>query len=206
MEILTQGHSIVLVGGWNRNIITPQWVTSSLANVEEAVFQLAIDDPTFPFRILFDDYVLTVRVDRLQLHSQIVSAERLSGATTLANDLLELLPHTPISSLGLNFAWRESDPPSTLLPLFTLSDTSAIADEGHSATETAIKRSFPWQDGILNFTLALKPQGHVIADFNFHWPVARAADAQQYLNARASEARDAALLLLRKVYNLEEDS
>lgn len=206
MEILAEGHNIVLMGGWNRNIITPQWVASSLANVEEVGFQLAIDDPTFPFRILFDDYVLTVRADRLQLHSHIVSADRFSGAATLAHHLLELLPHTPISALGINFAWRESDPPPALLPVFTLTDTTAIADEGRSVTETAIKRSFPWEEGTLTFTMVLKPQGHVVVDVNFHWAVTRAADAQQYLKDRPSEAREAARLLLRKVYELEEDS
>ena len=206
MEILAEGHNIVLVGGWNRNIITPQWVASSLANVEEVGFQLAIDDPTFPFRILFDDYVLTVRADRLLLHSHIVSADRLRRAATLAHRLLELLPHTPISALGINFAWRESDPPPALLPLFTLNDTTAIADEGRTVTETAIKRSFPWADGTLTFTMALKPQGHVVADFNFHWTVTGATAAQQYLTEGPSQAREAARLLLRKVYELEEDS
>lgn len=73
-------------------------------------------------------------------------------------------------------------------------------------TETAIKRHFPWQDGILTFTIALKPQGHVVADFNFHWAVTHAADAQQHLKDRPSEAGEAARLLLRKVYQLEEDS
>lgn len=206
MEILAEGHNIVLVGGWNRNIITPQWVASSLANVDEAGFQLAIDDPTFPFRILFDDYVLTVRADRLQLHSHIVTADRFNGAASLAHDLLELLPHTPISALGINFAWQEPDPPPELLPLFILNDTTAIADEGRSVTETAIKRSFPWKDGVLTFTIVLKPQGHVVADFNFHWIVTSAAGAQQYLKDRPSEAREEARLLLCKIYHLEEDS
>ena len=169
MEIRAEGHNIVLLGGWNRSIFTPQWVASSLGEVDEVGFQLAVDDPNLPFQIFFRDYVLTVRSDRLQLHSTIVSDESLRGTKDLAVRLLGMLPHTPISALGVNFAWRELDPPRSLLPLFTLDDTTFLADAGKTATETAIKRSFPWNGGVLNFTIALSAAGHVRADFNFHW-------------------------------------
>ena len=204
-EIRAEGHNIVLLGGWNRNIFTPQWVASSLGHVDEVGFQLAVDDPNLPFRISFRDYVLTVRSDRLQLYSTIVSDESLHGTRDLAVRLLEMLPHTPISALGVNFAWRELDPPRSLLPLFTLDDTIPLADAGKIATDTAIKRSFPWKESVLNLTIALSAAGHVRVEFNFHWAVAGAVDATQHLNQCVSDAGETARTLLRTVYDLEED-
>ena len=205
MEIRAEGHNIVLLGGWNRSIFTPQWVASSLGQVDEVGFQLAVEDPNLPFRISFRDYVLIVRSDRLHLYSTIVSEESLRGTRDLAVRLLEMLPHTPISALGVNFAWRELDPPRSLLRLFTLDDTIPLADAGKTATETAIKRSFPWENGVLNFTIALSAIGHVRLDFNFHWAVAGADDATQHLNQCVSDTRETARTLLRTVYDLEED-
>ena len=206
MEILVEGHNIVLVGGWNRHIFTPQWVASSLADGADPSFQLALDDPRLTFRISFGDSVLIVSSDRLQLHSTIVGDNSLAASTDLALRLLTMLPHTPVSALGVNFAWRELDPPQDLLTLFTFSDTADLADARRAAAATAIKRTFPWDAGNLNFTISLNSDAHLLAEFNFHWAVTSATEAEQHLSQRVPRTRAVAHTLLRTVYDLEEDS
>ncbi|OIN72561.1 hypothetical protein BL247_10885 [Ralstonia solanacearum] len=117
----------------------------------------------------------------------------------------DLLPHTPIAAIGVNFRYsgKIADEPQ-LAELFLFSDSPKIDADKYRSTSAAVKRSFRLEDGgILN--LATESVGaDVRIEFNFHFEVTSAAEAKlkaapDVLLAKKAEA----IAFLENAYQIE---
>lgn len=117
---------------------------------------------------------------------------------------LEMLLHTPVRALGINFGFTESDPPTEMLKTFDLADAGALADAAYEVRSTEIMREIAIGSTILKLKMGLS-DGTVRFHFNFTNQVAGAQQAADLLQGKVIEYRDKALGMLTTVFNLQEE-
>jgi hypothetical protein len=127
----------------------------------------------------------------------------------MALTVLHALPNTPLIGIGVNFSFVERDPPRPVLELLNLSDARAIARAGWDSSEIAVARKLTGPLGMLQLSLVQGAEGVDIV-LNFHAdtpgpPEAASAAAQQAIDGRVVQLRDAALGFLREIYGLRLD-
>lgn len=170
-ELHNNVSNLVIVGSWNRDIFTPEWVKENLLNGQD--FQVL-----FPMNTLnslkFDvvtKYSFAINLNRLefQLHDGSDGASREMIAT--ARKLLRCLVHTPITTFGVNFVYKSERKGL----LNGISHTEAIKEHLMAEIEsTEVTRVYNiGQDKVLNFKVVQKG-ADTFFDFNYSYNVKNA--------------------------------
>lgn len=184
LEPVVENWSIVVAGSWNRVIFSPQWVAANLAETGNVMLEVAFNDPTKPPRFTFDEVRLSVSPTRLSLFPTNVNDAVLERTSAAAVKVLGVLHHTPVTAVGVNFAFRERQPSARQLDVFRFSDDGRISEQGVRRELASLRRRLVFDDGVvLNLTLQHPVNGdHLTADFNFHWAADTAEAAKQALD------------------------
>lgn len=163
--------NLVIVGSWNKDIFTPEWVKENLLDGQD--FQVL-----FPMNSLnslkFDvvtKYSFAINMNRLefQLYDSSDGASREMIAT--ARKLLRCLVHTPITSFGVNFVYKSERQGL----LNGISHTKDIKEYLTAEVESAeVTRVFKLGQGkVLNFKVIQKGAA-TFFDFNYSYNVKNA--------------------------------
>lgn len=158
--------NIVLLGGFNPNIIQPLWLSRyDVVREKGEEFKTEIQfGPATPQVMTFqlDGFRWEVSLDRVLIGS----GEARSPAEWLIR-LLDLLPHTPIRAVGVNFRLRSerSDWPLEVPKL--PNQESAASLIGEIAASTAVTRGRLEDHTQVNLTLNATSD-EVVLDANLH--------------------------------------
>ncbi len=102
VKLVAERCSIVLVGAWNRAILTPDFLAKAvLGGDREPVFELGVTPP-FVLRVITKRAMALVLPDRIELTAVEASEEGVAMVFGAANDLLAQLEKTPVTAVGLN--------------------------------------------------------------------------------------------------------
>lgn len=175
-ELHNDVSNLVIVGSWNKDIFTPEWVKENLLDGQD--FQVL-----FPMNSLnslkFDvdgKYSFAINLNRLefQLHDSSDGASRELIAT--ARKLLRCLVHTPIATFGVNFVFKSEQHGL----VNGISHTEEIKEHLEAEIEsTEVLRVFKLGQGkVLNFKVVQKGTD-TFFDFNYSYNV---KNAQNLIN------------------------
>jgi hypothetical protein len=158
--------NIVLLGGFNPNIIEPAWLSRHdvVEKKPEEVMTEIQFGPGAPqmMRFNLDGLRWEVSLDRILIGS----GEARSPAKWILR-LLELLPHTPLRAVGINFKLR-SDRADWPLEIPKLPNQEGAASLiGEVVASTAVTRGRLDSVTQLNLTLNAT-ESEVVLDANFH--------------------------------------
>jgi hypothetical protein len=206
MKAIQEGCTIVLLGGWNMSILTPQWISQNLleqSNVDLEVLVTPGNQPQLRYRT--NRFVLTPSTRRLTFNVLDDSDETLGGLEAVVIKLLRSLPHTPISAAGLNFKFCEDEDMVDLARLFNFGDSASLAEFGVTVSATEIQRRLETADVTLNLKLTYLPT-QILFDFNYHSDITPAPDlttvnAIQKLSNTFVLRKELSLRMLREVYH-----
>jgi len=193
--------NVVIVGAWNPGIFTPAWLGANLFSNPEIQIEFALT-PGVPTRITGDGVIVVAAADRVTLAPKETTVEALGKAERLAQKLLELLPHTPIRAVGVNFGYLESEPGAELLERFEDPDTNALSDLGATLAERAVVRTVELSGAVINFTVSRKATELRFA-FNYHSDAGTAEEARQALDGKVAEREAINRRLLSALYGLD---
>lgn len=202
MERELSRHSIVLVGAWTPAVFSPEWLTAHLGFPEETAFDVPLLGPSLPIMIHGPEAVISVQAEKLAITPKTLAAEHLDAGRALAVRLLDLLPHTPLQALGINFGFTTKPAGDDTLAVFRgLADTALLADELQGPIlESVVHRAFTLKNCLLNFKLIQKDSGEVKLDFNFHFTPITATSAAERIRA-AAELENTAHSVISRVYH-----
>ena len=110
MQLQSEKTSLVLAGAWNPAILTPQWIArNALGFAPDREFQIGMQLPILDFgqapRITFEDLAVTATPAIFTLFLDPNKPEQIQKSIEVARTIVRLLPHTPISGVGLNFVY-----------------------------------------------------------------------------------------------------
>ena len=205
MRINGDAWTLILAGFWNRRIFTPEWLKENLNIVGDIGLEMILAQGAIGPRMLFEGLRMQVASQRIVLSPTELSDGVIQRMEAVGVALLERLPHTPISAVGVNFQFVEETPAQSLLQLFEFADNAKLADAGFVLRDTQVTRKLIHNDEIVNLTFVLNSAGRLTIDFNFHTDTTNPTAAAAALTGRLLQHRETALGLLTQTYQLHQD-
>lgn len=206
-DINSQAFNVNLIGSWNQAIFSPDWVKANLANDPATEVLMAVSFPVGvgPVRLSVEGVNIYPSPQLLQLDAASYSDASFAACAAKFAKIAALLPHTPVSALGINFRFTGSvDDSASLMELFTLPDSASIDANKYRLIDTAIRRGFTLEDGKILFTTITNANGSVHIEFNFHYEGSKISQMAEYLTEdRVVALRQQAIDFLRDVYDVE---
>ena len=193
--------STVIVGYWNRMIFTPEWVGTNIFQAEELEKLIPLV-PVAPVIYQDEDVSLTVEPIRLVFRARHSTPACVGKVERMAVSVLEILPQTPVSAVGVNFGFTDGAPDDRLLDIFNFKDNAEIGSQGWDVQTRTITRLMRRDGRILNLTLN-HTAGSVEIDTNFHCDVASANEAADTLKGKSAGLMDECLQFIDQVYGLK---
>lgn len=202
--------NVIIIGAWNPAIFTPEWAKEHLTDDKQREVVLAIPMPltNLPPRLTVDDINMYPSDSALVIDCAQYSDSALDTCSKKIQRVAELLPHTPVNAVGVNFRfWGELEDSAALAELFTFCDAAKIDSSQYKLTGAAIKRSFAiTSNTVINLSLD-SSSNNLRVEFNFHTDVRRLSEvAEKTLAGQIRENRDKALGFLHAVYGVDIDS
>lgn len=198
--------NVVAVGAWNPAIFSPEWAKEHLADDKARDVIMAIPMPlgNLPPRLTIDGVNLYPSPGVLAADCVEYSDASIDGCGEKIKKISDLLPHTPIKAVGINFRfWGDVGDSDILSELFAFSDAGRIPAT-YVANGALIKRAFRLpEESILNVTIDTFSE-RLQVEFNFHSDVkTMAAVAAMTTAHKIRSARDHAIRFMRDVYAVE---
>lgn len=175
MEEKLQGCSIVILGSWNTRILIPPWLGQYIFKKEslEILFPM---DPNFPIKVSDgENYLIDINDDKLQFTPKKLDDETLAIMGKGASTILEKLPHTPITAIGINFSFLETADKINIYNSIDKETLNLVESDDYinELKEFHFLRSFELSKNldtrILNFKIVRKIESNEIQlDFNYH--------------------------------------
>lgn len=203
MKLRNDYNALVIAGGWNINIFNPKWVSKFLLTEEKLEFELPFV-AGFPqvssYRISSKKIRILAQNNRLNFIPRCVDDETFDTIQELAIKIADYLPHTPVTSFGINFVFDDTISDS-LLELLLLKDTKIITNLGASLKSTQYNQCFEFKEKIVNLRIALV-NSNVEFDFNFHFTISNLAEFKEKITSnQILNLKGIAIDLMQEVYN-----
>lgn len=204
MQIKPNSFEVVLVGRWNPYILNPQWIAENLFENKSKVqieFSLNLDTPN---RYKIDNVQITPTPDRVTFSSFDNSDESLILMGNVAVKLCNILSHTPLMAIGVNFAYIEAENKNDLFEKFGFDKNDPFSEGGWQVKTQGFSRFLVKENYSLNFKVSLDRQNNFNFTFNYHYNIRNRDKLNELLeNQSVINYRDNSLELLDTIYNLK---
>lgn len=205
MRIKEESFTIVVVGNWNRHILSPSWVSKELFLEDKITIEFSVNlelpprytSPTSQIRILPSSGNVT-------FVALVPDESCLSRMEQMTQALLEKLTYTPIQAFGINFGYVEAIEKSDLYNIFKFSDNNRLSKEQYLIKSSSLQRALSVEDRVLNLSISTK-DSEVHFDFNFHYDVSNAKEAIDKIKDAVVSNKRIAEKTLSNIYDLSFD-
>jgi hypothetical protein len=163
---------IVILGNWNTAILQPPWVSRFLLGYEEGedvqIIEIVPADIR-PVRRIF--YIAGIGLcpsnQRVEIYSNDYNEDAFGKLENVAINLINVLKHTPMGGVGINFRFILDEPDEKLIDSLNTNETlnQHYKISSQSVTTTMLLEN----DVILNLTRIFESNS-IKFDFNFHHP------------------------------------
>lgn len=202
-EALRENFTIVVLGSWNVSIFSPGWIGKSIFDEKTVTLEVGIG-AELPRRLTVDDVIVIPQSSRLMVTPNILDNKTLIRMEGAVCKILELLSHTPVSAVGVNFGFRVkplTDSFSNIPALLA----EELASEGLSIESREIKWTVGYESTrktILNLSVQIGTDEALIK-FNFHSDTENTGKAIESIKDKVIGYRDKAFSVLVNVFRVE---
>lgn len=192
MKLAPAETSLVIAGSWNPAIVQPGWIWKYGLEKDDALEnRIQVFVPTgaglifeFP-RFSFDGLLVAARPDALVLTPKESTQVKMEEIENVTHRMLSQLTHTPITGVGHNFEFRDSEPKPEFLKPFTDAQLDLVdaSPDGWGAAASGLTSTFRFGDASVNIT-RLFDGNSLTLRFNFHHPVTTAEKAMEVLSGQ----------------------
>lgn len=196
--------TVVVTGGWNAQIFSPEWVGENLFSEKEFEIQLILQGGNVFSSLKTSDIVFSATNSQIVCGMRSISEDTLVKAEDLVTKALDMLPYTPVNGVGVNFGFTEENPLDNLLDLFNFNDLAELSNFNCSIRENQIYRRIEIDGRILNLrqTLSADPSKAMAIHLNFHKDVLNTKEAFNWLKGEVLSFKKIAYRFLGEIYNV----
>ena len=157
-------NSIVIVGNWNIPIFTPDWVHTNLFSSPDRDIEVEYPNQIIGASFRFTQHPLCFSIvnNRFQLCIMDNTDAARSEAIEFVQKLLRLLVHTPITSTGINFRFKQIMSDDKLQ-----SDSLLPTDELHPILSKEVTEQYKYSDNVVLTYKKEIMKDAIIHDFNY---------------------------------------
>ncbi|MHB1034347.1 MAG: hypothetical protein ACYC35_04270 [Pirellulales bacterium] len=171
MPLTPTDWSVVVVGHWNRAILTPSGIAKRLFGLDKGtpIEVFVAIDALAPPRVKHDGIVVTVGGDRLIAEPETSDFNGLERAMEIGRRAVKNLPETPVLAAGMNVKYSCKEPLESLQNITRhLSWDDQLSDNNYEILARALSRELKWKEGQINFSLTEESDSTFQLQFNFH--------------------------------------
>ena len=203
--------ALVILGGWNRNIITPNWIQRYLLpdEQEELTVEIpaqlfeGIDAESFSPRISSKEVTILLQGNKLNFTPVKNEDKNFDRIQELALQLADYVPHTPVTGYGVNFFFTDDHISEHLIDLIHPGDLEEIEKFGASLTSEQYTRHLKLNERVLNFTIGLEDD-EVAFSFNFHFDISNLVEfKEKIVESPILTLKQEAENFIAEIYRLE---
>jgi hypothetical protein len=191
MPLVPSEWNVVVMGGWNKAILTPVGIMTRLFLAPEAAPLIEVPvDVVAPVRVNHNDLSVMVDERRLVVEPAKNTFQNLADAMAIAHRAVKGLPETPLTSTGFNVRYKSEKHDVELVPvlqMMTLPIDENFKANGLDIARFGWMRSVGWRDGRVTITASLHAGGVFGLQFNFEQQSSRWEELAQWLETPASE-------------------
>lgn len=191
--------NVVVVGYWNRAILTPAGIAKRLFEVAEGT-PVAVEVPmdvVGAYRVRHEGLTVSLQGTQLIIGSDVSDFRGLGRAMTVAGRAIAALPVTPLIAAGINVRYRQEPVTAPLAGLTKAQLEDHLSDAGFSVSQRTLQLSVAFQQGQLNVSVQTLTEGPCEIVFNFHRTSESTADLQSWLATPIEEVERATNEFLR---------
>jgi len=170
MNLEPHDWNVVVVGFWNRAILTPQGIATKIFDLPRSTpvdVQIAIDGIAPP-RVRHEGIIVSVDDKVLTIHPETFTGTYLERAIGVARRAKTILPETPIMAFGANLRYKIIDPSDILLQQMVSSLDGELSDNDFEIKARTLRRQLKFDFGVLNMKLLVRVDNSGYLEFNFH--------------------------------------
>lgn len=159
-----EGINIVCPGSWNKRLFTPAWVATNLFELEKNEIQAVFNPFELDMGYPHNGVVLLPKDNSLEIKFEKINDETKKYGITLLNQIITLLPQTPIRAIGFNIRYlfkKEEDVPF----VEKLNQINCPLNDFHTSQVKFTKYFDEYQ---LNIIVDLNEEEYPV-NFNFHY-------------------------------------
>lgn len=163
--------NVVVVGRWNRAILTPSGIKQRLFRLDEGtpVEVFVAIDAIAPPQVKYEGTIVIVGGDRLISHPETSDFHGLERSMEVARRAMENLPETPVTAAGMNVKYSCKDSLEALQSITRHSWwDDRLSDFKYEILGRTLSRALKWREGQINFSVSEESDTTFQIQFNFH--------------------------------------
>ncbi len=201
MRLKSGYNPLIIVGSWNKAIFSPEWITKYLFPSTQVQIEYPINNSNASIRFRANNIALNIIDQRLLFYTEAHTDEVFDLIGETAISLCRFLPHTPVTSFGINHIFESSKEEVLEQHLFDISDNRMIEDHGYTIQSIKTIRTIQLEDCILNLSYTQEGET-VVYDFNYHYNISSIEEfIQKFSSCNISQKKNHAIEVL-SMYDL----
>lgn len=186
------GWEAVVLGNWNRAILSPAGIAQHLFRLEpgtpvEVMVPMAGLEP---FKVKYRGTIISADWDRLVVSTETPSLTSLIHDMRIAAHAIEELPKTPLAAAGFNLKYEIEDPPKEFLDLMKCSLDINLSKGQYKIASSGSRRTLEWKDGKINLDIVLGDNGDIRILFNFDRRSTKPEELIEWLNTSEDDIKE----------------
>ncbi|MDD4604100.1 MAG: hypothetical protein PHF97_09875 [Bacteroidales bacterium] len=202
MIIKDSSFTIVLAGSWNQVLLTPEWVKKHLFQDEADIKVEFSTNLAVVLRYRIKNIYLSVDNMRVILFSADNSDASLELMESTAIKLCNILLHTPLRAVGINFGFVQKENKDKLFELFRFEDDENIRETGWQIKKPIITRTLEKEGVILNLKTFIDDNNDINFEFNYHTGIESCSDVETVIKNKVVSLKTSSLEFLRLAHSL----
>ncbi|QDV38078.1 hypothetical protein [Tautonia plasticadhaerens] len=162
--------SVVVLGAWNRAILTPSGISKRLFGLPAGT-QLEVFVPLdvlAPFKVRHEDINVIAGSDRLIISPEYSTNAGIKKAMGIAKKALQSLPETPVTAAGINFRYKSEKPLEALAEAVGHEIDQAFSDLELLVLTRSVSRAVRWKKGEIRIVVSQEADQNYSILLNFH--------------------------------------
>lgn len=195
---------IVLVADFNPAIFQTPWIAKHLFGKEEgeemSIAEILAMNGSVAMPLTFlDGVAVSVTPSKTELWSLDGEDETLAQVESVLLNMLDALPHTPLTAIGCNLVYTDAEPPERVVDLFTTPEgleAEGVLNMRQSGVQLQL------DDHVLNFARFLTATDARFS-FNYHRVQGDQAAYKGFVPGLIKRSREHSSALLKSFYGYE---
>ena len=200
MSLVAADWNVVILGHWNRAILTPAWIAKTLFDLPEGtpVQVLVSIDTIAPHQVRHEKLTVIAGSDRMIIQPAQNDIETLLEAMSVARKILKELPRTPVSAVGYNLRYKSEGLVESLQQITTHEWDDRLSDSGFKIVSKSISRAVLWKEGKIHALITQETDEKYELLLNFTLESNDSQRLLDWLSVPAEEIRTQASRILQK--------
>jgi hypothetical protein len=186
--------NIVVLGAWNRAILTPAWIGQTvLGSPEDAPVEVLVPlDGVAPFQVRHQGITVVPAPGQLLVQLEEPTEALLTRAMEVTKKAISDLPRTPLRACGINIRYSAPEPPALLLDRMRCQSERLFSDNSYEVRMRRRGETLAFHEGTLNVIADIPTTGTFTLTLNFDRPGPSHSDILDWLSRPANDYIDEA--------------